>query len=53
MPFRIRALPAAPFAGLSGLSEAALSARLVKRLVVDSCPGYPGRVSHAIVTTGG
>ncbi|MAB09914.1 DUF1203 domain-containing protein [Hyphomonas sp.] len=45
MPFRIRALPAAPFAGLSGLSEAALSARLIKRLVVDNCPGYPCRVS--------
>ncbi|KCZ90960.1 DUF1203 domain-containing protein [Hyphomonas jannaschiana] len=45
MSFRIRALPAAPFAGLSGLDEAALSARLIKRLMVDTYPGYPCRVS--------
>ncbi len=45
MPFRIRPLPAAPFAGLSALSEATLATRLIKRLVVDTCPGYPCRVS--------
>ena len=45
MTFRIRALPAAIFAPLSGMDEAALAARLVRRQVVDSCPGYPCRVS--------
>ena len=45
MPFRIRALPAAEFAGLSGLDDAALSARLVQRRIVDRHPGTPCRVS--------
>jgi hypothetical protein len=33
------------FAALPTLSAADLSARLIKRIVVDSCPGYPCRVS--------
>lgn len=45
MSFQIHALPAEPFAALSDLSEADLSGRLIKRMVVDSCPGYPCRVS--------
>lgn len=45
MPFQIRALPAAAFAGLSALSDEALAQRLVQRRVVDSHPGYPCRVS--------
>ena len=45
MSFQIHALPAEDFADLSGLDDAALSARLVQRRVVDSYPGYPCRVS--------
>ena len=53
MSFRIHALPSEPFAELSSLGETELAGRLVKRMGVDSCPGYPCRVSHAIVTTEG
>ncbi len=45
MSFHIRALPAGLFADLPGLSEADLAAHLVQRQTVDSCPGYPCRVS--------
>jgi len=45
MPFQIHALPAQPFAALSTLSDADLSARLVQRQLVDKQPGYPCRVS--------
>jgi hypothetical protein len=45
MPFQIHALPAQPFAALSALSDADLSARLVQRQLVDKQPGYPCRVS--------
>jgi hypothetical protein len=45
MPFQIHALPAEPFAALSALSDADLAARLVQRQLVESCPGYPCRVS--------
>ena len=45
MSFRIHALPAETYACLSGLDEAALNARLVRRQVVDKQPGYPCRVS--------
>jgi len=45
MPFQIHALPAEPFAALSALSDADLAARLVQRQRVESCPGYPCRVS--------
>ena len=41
MPFQIHALPAQPFAALSALSDADLSARLVQRQLVDKQPGYP------------
>lgn len=45
MNFRISALPAAPFAGLTALDEAALAAAGIRRMTVDACPGYPCRVS--------
>jgi hypothetical protein len=45
MPFQIHALPAEDFAALAHLDTEALSARLVQRRVVDSCPGFPCRVS--------
>ena len=45
MDFRIVALPAATFAPLYGLPEAALAARGVRRVVADRQPGFPCRVS--------
>ena len=45
MPFRIRALSAAPFAVLFGLPDDELRRRLAVRCVVDRSPGFPCRVS--------
>ena len=47
MPFRIRALPLAPFAPLFSLSDAALRVRGALRQTVDRTPGFPCRVSLA------
>jgi hypothetical protein len=43
--FRIVGLPREPFAPLFGLSDAALAARGIRRVIADSKPGYPCRVS--------
>lgn len=43
--FRIFGLPSARFSGLASLDAAALAARGVRRVVADSVPGYPCRVS--------
>jgi len=45
MDFRIVALPAASFAPLFGLADAALAARGVRRVIADRQPGFPCRVS--------
>jgi hypothetical protein len=45
MPFRVTALPAAPFAPLFPLSDAELLRRGVVRRVADRAPGFPCRVS--------
>jgi hypothetical protein len=46
MSFRITGLPAAPFAGLFDLDEAALAARgAVRRIADGRRPGYPCRIS--------
>ena len=45
--FRIVGLPLAPFAPLFALSNAELAARGMRRVVADSKPGYPCRVSLA------
>jgi hypothetical protein len=45
MSFRIRALPAAPFAPLFALSDEALREHRAVRRVVDRTPGFPCRVS--------
>jgi hypothetical protein len=42
--YRITGLDPAPFLGLCGLSEAAVSARGVTCLAVESCPGCPDRI---------
>lgn len=47
MSFRITALDAADFAPLFGLSDAALAARQIVRLVATEQPGFPCRVSLA------
>jgi len=44
MAFRVLGLPADPFRRLYGLSDEALAARGVERLVVDGKPGFPDRV---------
>lgn len=44
MSFRIRGLSSTPFVELYGLDEAALTARGVKRYVVDASPGFPDRI---------
>lgn len=43
--FRITGLPLAPFMPLFALSDDALAARGMRRVVADSKPGYPCRVS--------
>ena len=45
MSFRIRALPAAPFAPLFALSDDELRDHRAVRCVVDQVPGFPCRVS--------
>jgi len=45
MDFRIVALPAASFAPLFGLADAALAARGVRRVIADRQPGFPCCVS--------
>ena len=45
IPFRISALPLDAFAHLFDLSDAELAARGMRRLIADSQPGYPCRVS--------
>ena len=45
MSFRITGLPAALFADLRGLDDQALAARGVRRVIADSFPGYPCRIT--------
>jgi hypothetical protein len=45
MSFRIRGLPAAPFAPLFDLDDTQLAQRGVLRCAVDSEPGFPCRIS--------
>lgn len=45
MSFRITGLSADSFAGLRGLDDAALAARGVRRVVADTFPGYPCRIT--------
>jgi hypothetical protein len=45
MTFRIAALPASAFAGLYGLSDAALRTRGIEPVVADSAGAFPCRVS--------
>jgi len=45
MGFRIRGLPAEPFAELFSLPDGALAARGAVRQVADQTPGYPCRIS--------
>ncbi|GMG82330.1 DUF1203 domain-containing protein [Paralimibaculum aggregatum] len=47
MSFQIHALPAAQFSGLFALSDEALAARNMRRMVVRAKPGTPCRVSLA------
>jgi hypothetical protein len=44
MTFRLTGLDPAPFRPLYGLSDAALAARGVERVVANSKPGFPDRV---------
>jgi uncharacterized protein YbaR (Trm112 family) len=44
MTFRIRGLDMEQFASYVGLDDDALRARNARRVVADSCPGYPDRV---------
>lgn len=45
MGFRIRGLPAEPFAELLSLSDEALAARGAVRMTADKAPGFPCRIS--------
>ena len=45
MSFRIRGLPAAPFADLFSMSDPQLSARAAVRRLAASKPGFPCRIS--------
>ena len=45
MTFQISGLPAATFAPLFSLSDAQLAERNIRRIRVDSSPGFPCRVS--------
>lgn len=45
MGFRIRGLPAEPFAELFSLSDEALAARGAVRMTADRAPGFPCRIS--------
>jgi hypothetical protein len=50
--FVIRGLDPAPFAGLYGLSDAALAERGVVRMAVDATPGFPCRITLEDVDVG-
>jgi hypothetical protein len=45
MTFQITALDPAPFAPLFAMSDAELAARNARRVIADSAPGFPCRVS--------
>ena len=45
MSFRALGLPATPFEALFALDDDALAARGIRRVIADSKPGYPCRVS--------
>lgn len=45
MGYIVRGLPLEPFRRLFGLDEAALAARGIVRMVADSKPGYPCRIT--------
>lgn len=45
MTFQISALPAAQFQNLARLDADTLAARHIKKQVVDTCPGFPCRVT--------
>lgn len=44
MSYRITGLPAEPFRSLYGLSDAALAARGVTRVIANEQPGFPDRI---------
>ena len=44
MSYRITGLPAEPFRSLYGLSDAALAAQGVTRVLADQKPGFPDRI---------
>ena len=44
MSYRITGLPAEPFRSLYGLSDAALAAQGVTRVIADQKPGFPDRI---------
>lgn len=44
MSFIVKGLSAEPFRGFYGKSDAALAKLGVKRMTVDSCPGFPDRI---------
>jgi Protein of unknown function (DUF1203) len=44
MSFRIKGLDPAPFRDLSGLSDAELAERGVRRYIADASPGFPDRI---------
>jgi len=52
MDFQIQSLDAAPFAALFTLSNAELAARNARRMVIQSSPGTPCRVSMADAEVG-
>jgi hypothetical protein len=52
MSFRIRGLSPAPFQPLYGLSDAALAALNVRRMVVTETPGFPDRIEMRDVEPG-
>ncbi len=53
MAFRITGLKPAAFIPLYGLSDAELAARGVRRMKVDSDPGFPDRVELRDIAIGG
>ena len=52
MSFQIRALPAYPFQALFAMPDDALAKARARRMIVDSKPGYPCRVSLADAEVG-
>lgn len=45
MQYLVTGLSPAPFAALSALDDDALAARGIRRMIVDSVPGFPCRIS--------